>query len=79
MQQAIFGVGVRELPEEVVLLLVYDFVIVRVLQGHCVDGCVDGGAVSIGDWIGGGFLLRSRDGSDLGRCCGGRTTAKGGR
>jgi hypothetical protein len=31
--------------------------------------------VSMGDWLGGGFLLRSRNGSDLGGCCGGGMTA----
>jgi hypothetical protein len=45
-------------------------------QGLGVDRCTDGGAVSVGDWLGGGFSLRIGDGGDLGGCCGGGTTAK---
>jgi hypothetical protein len=41
-------------------------------EGLGIDGYADGSAIPIGDWLGGGFSLRSGDGGDLsGGCCGG--------
>ncbi len=78
VQRIFLGVGVRHVAEVVVSLLVVDFVIAGVLEGRCVDGLTDGGAVSMEYRLGGGFLLRGGNGGDLGGCCGEGTTATGG-
>ncbi len=68
----IFGIRVWHIAEVVILGGVVVDVDDGVGKGLGIDGCADGGTVPIGEWLGGGFLLRSRDGGDLnGGCCGG--------
>jgi hypothetical protein len=63
MRQIILGVGVWHVAKVVISLLV-----AGVLEGRCIDVLSDGGTVFMRNWLGGGFSLRSGDGSDLGRC-----------
>ncbi len=72
VRRVILGVGVQHVAKEVVLFGIIIDVKDGVVEGLGINGCMDGGAVPIGNWLGGEFLLRIGDGGDLGGgCCGG--------